>query len=115
MDTNPNESERAGFGFQDGLPQHAWVSRAARETRGLTTTLMGVHSWFNPNSAVGEHARPGRGWPRPRGQPVARDAATDAWNFSGRAGFPRGRGTRRPGRARSRFNFGVWVQRHGFG
>ena len=30
----------------------------------------------NPNSEVGEHARPGRGWTRPRVQPLVRDCVS---------------------------------------
>src|SRR5487761_2616520 len=44
MDTNLNGSERAGFGFQDGLQKHAWGSRAARALRGFTTTPIRVPS-----------------------------------------------------------------------
>src|SRR5450756_1511110 len=57
---------------------------------------------FNPNSEVGDHARPGRRWTRPRVQHVAHTVFENAWNFSVRPGFPRGRGKLRPGRERSR-------------
>src|SRR5487761_2574801 len=63
MDTNQNGSERAGFGFQDGLPPHAWVSRAAQEIRGFTTTPIRVPSWFNGLDS----AKTGRGGDRRSG------------------------------------------------
>ena len=48
---------------------------------------------------------PKRQWPpsraRPRGRPFARSAFANVWNLFMRAGFPRGRGKQRPGRALS--------------
>jgi len=58
----------------------------------------------------GEHARPGRSWTRPRVQHVVRETYKNAWEFSVRPGFPRGREKPHPGRVRSLFSFGVWVK-----
>ena len=64
---------------------------------------MSVRGMFaiTPNSEVGEHARPGRRWLRPRSQPFTCAVDTNACNFFVRPGFPRGRGKQRPRRARS--------------
>jgi hypothetical protein len=42
---------------------------------------------FNPKTEVGEHARPGRCWIRPRIQPFGVRKTSQIWNFSERTVF----------------------------
>ena len=57
----------------------------------------------------GEHARPGRGWTRPRVQHLVRETDKNAWEFSVRPGFPRGREKRTRGGCAPFFSFGARV------
>ena len=56
---------------------------------------------LKPVPEVGEHARPGRGWPRLAASSLRATLTRTFGTFSCARCFPRGRGKLRPGRARS--------------
>ena len=85
-----------------------WRGGAARLDPQVSPAALALaQRLIEPELRSWEHASPGRCWPRPRGQRLARDMGTNLWNISGRPGFPRGRGKLRPRAGAVPFNFGV--------
>ena len=60
-----------------------------------------MNIFLNPSPEVGDHARPGRGWPRRAASSLRATLTRTFGTFSSARGFPRGRGKPRPWRARS--------------
>jgi hypothetical protein len=88
------------------------MAGAGRNFAGVRRATMNARpacEGLSPNSEVGDHARPGRGWTRPRVQLFCASCWRGRMKGFGAPGFPRGRGKLRPGRARSPFCFGIRV------